>query len=244
MHEDLRNREGERLDATWTSGAEDAAAVVLVGHGVTSHKERPWQVELCDAFAREGIPSLRFTFAGNLGSEGDFTHATLTKEVADLGSVIDCVERARPGARILYAGHSMGAAIGVLRAACDDRLAGLVSLAGMVHVDAFMQRVFGHLRPGEFMLDKPHCPLGAPLLENARQIGDVLDAAARVAVPWLLVHGTADELVPFQDALDARDASGRHAELVALEGADHRFTGRIAAMSDAVVSWALRRGSM
>jgi fermentation-respiration switch protein FrsA (DUF1100 family) len=69
-------------------------------------------------------------------------------------------------------------------------------------------------------------------------------------VPWLLVHGDADEMVPLEDAKDARDVNlAKHAkypkhpnaiELVELVGVDHRFTGAIPQMVAAVVPWVAR----
>ena len=61
-----------------------------------------------------------------------------------------------------------------------------------------------------------------------------------IHVPWLLVHGDADELVPYQDALDARVAAGGRPDLVTLRGVDHRFTGVVPQMTAAVVPWLLR----
>src|SRR5262249_55425318 len=156
-----------------------------------------------------GIASLRFSFAGNGASEGAFRDATLAKEVADLGCVLDALA----GRRVAYVGHSMGAAVGVLRAAEDPRIEALVSLARMVHVDAFMKRHFGGLVAGrDLMLGKPGCVLSQALLDDAARIGSVLDAAGRIAVPWLLVHGDQDELVPLQDSRDALAASGGRAD--------------------------------
>ena len=131
----------------------------------------------------------------------------------------------------------MGAAVGVLRAASDPRIACLVSLAGMVHVHAFFQRHFAHLPPGAPMLDKPECPWSPALTDDAARIGSVTEQAAGIRVPWLLVHGDADELVPYQDALDARAAAGGRPDLVTLAGVDHRFTGAIPQVIDAVVPW-------
>ncbi len=258
----LRNSSGERLDFTFTPAGTDATGgdvphdetprpprgdnhrrslvnprgVAVLGHGVTSHKDRPWMIAISDGLAGAGIASLRVSFAGNGASEGRFEDATLTKEVKDLGSVMDALVEAGVS-RIAYIGHSMGGAIGVLRAATDPRIGYLVSLAGMVHVHAFMQRCYGHLQPGMLMNDKPECPWSQALEEDARRIGSVTPQAARIAVPWLLVHGDADELVPFDDALDARAAAGGRAELVTLPGVDHRFTGAVPAMVDAVVPW-------
>ena len=234
MNDPIRNAAGERLHAHYTPGAQDSRELVLVAHGVTSHHERPWLTELCDALAEVGIASLRFSFAGNGESEGRYEEATITKEVEDLGSVLDaCADR-----RVIYAGHSMGGAVGLLRAARDERLLGFVSLAGMVHVADFMQRVFGHLVPGrDVMLDKPQCPLSQGFLDDANAHGSLLEPAKDVRCPWLIVHGEEDELVPLRDSIDVVEAAGGHPELVRMPGVDHRFTDAIGTMCAAVVPW-------
>lgn len=241
----IRNAYGERLDVAYqppAAGSTDSGPdgvprdIVVLGHGVTSNKDRPWLMMLSDALATAGIASLRFSFAGNGGSEGRFEEATLSKEVEDLGSVLGALE-ARGVARIAYAGHSMGGAIGVLRASRDPRIACLVSLAGMVHVHEFMQRHLGHLAPGEAMFDKPECPWSRALADDAARIGSLTSHAARIQVPWLLVHGDADDLVPVQDSLDACEAAGDRPTLVTLGGIDHRFTDAIPHMVDVVVPW-------
>ena len=247
---DLRNRHGERLDFTFHPGQPADSSrrdVVVIAHGVTSRKDRPWLVELAEAFAKEGIAALRFSFAGNGGSEGRFEDATLTKEVEDLGSVLDALR----GWRIAYVGHSMGSAIGVLRASADPRIRALVSLAGMFHVQRFMQRHFGELVPGrDRMLGKEECPWTRELADDAKRIGSLDAQAARIEVPWLLVHGSMDEMVPLADSIDARaarceadgtDDVANAPELVEIAGTDHRFAGAIHAMVDAVVPWVRRQ---
>ena len=169
-----------------------------IGHGVTSHWDRPWQTELSAALGSAGLASVLVSFAGNGASEGRFEDVTPTKEAADLGSVLDALETWGVH-RLAYAGHSMGGAVGVLRASIDPRIEALVSLAGMFHVHAFMQRTFGHLPYGGLMLDKPGCLWNAALEDDGLRLGSLEDQAAAVRVPWLLVHGDADELVPLQD---------------------------------------------
>jgi alpha/beta superfamily hydrolase len=238
----IRNAQGERLDFSYQPAAGRGAqsrspgAIVVLAHGVTAHKERPLLIALADALSQAGLASLRLSFAGNGGSEGRFEDAVPSKEVGDLGSVVDALEQSGVGG-IAYVGHSMGGAVGVLRAAIDPRIACLVSLAGMVHVHACMQAQFGHLAPGAPMLDKPECPWSPALADDAAGIGSVTAQAARIRVPWLLVHGDADELVPYQDALDAREAAGGRPELVTLPGIDHRFNGALPQVIDAVVPW-------
>lgn len=82
--------------------------MVVIGHGVTSHWDRPWQTELSAALSHAGIASVLVSFAGNGASEGRFEDVTPTKEVADLGSVLDALQ-AWGVTRLMYAGHSMGA---------------------------------------------------------------------------------------------------------------------------------------
>jgi uncharacterized protein len=245
----FRNACGERLDVSYLAAAGSTPrtgpprALVVLAHGVTAHKDRPWLVTLADALADAGLPSLRVSFAGNGASEGRFQEAVPSKEVGDLGCVLDALERWGVES-IGYAGHSMGGAVGVLRAASDPRIACLVSLAGMVHVDAFFQRHFAHLPPGAPMLGKPECPWSPALADDAATIGSVTEQAAAIHVPWLLVHGDADELVPYQDARDAAAAAGGRPELVTLPGVDHRFTGAMPQVVDAVVPWLRERLQM
>lgn len=263
MFNDLRNHHHEHLDATWTQGSADPDHVVLIGHGVTANKDRPWARALADALAVAGLSSLRFSFAGNGASEGDFADATITKEVEDLGVVLDAVTDA--GLAASYIGHSMGAAVGVLRASRDPRIRHLVSLAGMVDTAGFAARKFGHLRPGaDCMWDKPECPLSQAFLDDLRAVGTVASQAAAINVPWLLVHGDADTVVPLKDSRDVLEAhrmqsaasaagqgggrdeagrvpgaAGRPAPgLHVLPGADHVFSdGASAAMCAVVVAW-------
>ena len=245
----FRNACGERLDVSYLAAAGSTPrtgpprALVVLAHGVTAHKDRPWLVTLADALADAGLPSLRVSFAGNGASEGRFEEAVPSKEVGDLGCVLDALERWGVES-IGYAGHSMGGAVGVLRSASDPRITCLVSLAGMIHVDAFFQRHFAHLPPGAPMLGKPECPWSPALADDAAKIGSVTEQAAAIHVPWLLVHGDADELVPYQDALDARAAAGGRPDLVTLPGVDHRFTGAMPQVVAAVVPWLSERLQM
>jgi pimeloyl-ACP methyl ester carboxylesterase len=207
---EIRNARGERLDHTFVAGRPGRQDVVVTE-----------------------IAVLQFSFSGNGASEGRFEDATPTKEVEDLGSILDALA----GSRVACVGHSMGGAVGLLRASRDPRIAALVSLAGMVHVHDFMQRHFAHLAAGDAMLGKPACPWNRNLEEDARRIGSLTAAARGIRIPWLLVHGTADELVPLKDSLDARAAAGGRPELTTIEAADHRFTGAHPALLQAVVPW-------
>lgn len=237
---EVRNRRGQRLDLAFHP-APGADAVALIAHGITSHKDRPYLVQVAEAAAGAGVAALRFSFAGNGRSEGRFEECTPSTEVEDLGALIDAA-RAAGFARVVCIGHSLGGAVGLLRAARDPRVSGLVSLAGMVHVAEFLQRVFGGLRPGEPMRGRKECPFSTALSDDAASIGSLLPQAAAVKVPWLLVHGTADDIVPLRDSLEARAAAGGRPELVDLPGVNHVFEGVSGEVARTVAQWLVAQG--
>jgi uncharacterized protein len=236
--EEIHNRRGERLEFSYHPGAPDCPRLVVLGHGVTGNKDRPVLVEVGNALAGVGVHVLRFSFAGNGGSEGRFEEATLTKGVEDLGAVLDGLR----GWEIGYAGHSMGAAVGVLRASDDQRIRFLISIAGMAHVADFAQREFGYQKPGEgFMWDKPECPLSAAWVEDMVRVGSVVEAARKVNRPWLFVHGLADDVVPPRDSRDLMEAAEGAKRLFELPDADHVFSGDDArTAAEEVAGWVQR----
>lgn len=231
----IRNRYGERLDYTCHEGEKGSKNIVILGHGVTGNKDRPFVVALAEGLAAAGITALRFSFSGNGASEGKFTDSTISKEVEDLGAVLDVLD----GYAICYVGHSMGGAVGVLRASTDSRIQLLVSLAGMVHTKAFAQREFGDVTPDEgFMWDEPDCPLSQAYMDDLTQIDTVVDLSSQITVPWLLVHGDEDDVVPIEDSDGILAKANSQTQLVTIEGANHVFSDEYTpVMVEKVIAW-------
>ena len=88
----IRNPVGELLDLVYTPGEDERGPVVIVAHGVTSNHDRPYLVDICSSLAASGLASVRMSFAGNGQSEGRFEDCTISKEIEDLGAVIDALE--------------------------------------------------------------------------------------------------------------------------------------------------------
>ena len=235
MFGEIKNGHGERLDYAFHESERGAKNIVVLGHGVTGNKDRPFIVALAEGLAAVGIPALRFSFSGNGASEGRFIDSTISKEVDDLCVVLDRLK----DYAICYVGHSMGGAVGVLRASEDSRIQLLVSLAGMVHTKAFAQREFGDVTPDEgFMWDEPDCPLSQVYMDDLTQINTVVDRAPQITVPWLLVHGDEDDVVPIEDSHDILEGVDGQAQLITLEGASHVFSDEYTpVMVEKVVAW-------
>lgn len=230
----LRNHVGERLDFSLHRSTSATAPVVILGHGVTGHKDRPILIAIAEELATRGITALRVSFAGNGASEGRFEDCTISKEVQELGAVIDQLDAPTIG----YIGHSMGSAVGVRRASSDPRINFLVSVSGIAHTAAFAERHFGDLKPGvDTMWEKPGCVYSRAYLEDMRQIGTIVPAAQNIRVPWLFVHGTADDVVPLSDSRDLfeKATAPKHFETIA--DADHVFSAHTSELVRVVVPW-------
>jgi len=242
MHSIIKNEKSETLDYTF-SPAKGVAVhsdwIVVLGHGVTGNKDREVVVDLANALSESGFATLRFSFAGNGDSEGDFRDATINKEVRDLDAVI--AEVFKTYSKICYIGHSMGGAVGVLKAAEDKRIDALVSLAGMVDTRAFAETEFGEETPDVgCMWEDEDCPLSAAFMKDlCETVGNVKPQVEAVSVPWLLLHGTADDVVLIKDTETVQQLRGSDVSVKVIKGADHSFSSpeHKAEMVKTVTEW-------
>jgi fermentation-respiration switch protein FrsA (DUF1100 family) len=69
-------------------------------------------------------------------------------------------------------------------------------------------------------------------------IHDTLSAAEAVTQPWLLIHGTADDLVPIQDSHDVYQVATAEKSFLEIPGAGHSFDeSSYPQLVDAVNGW-------
>jgi pimeloyl-ACP methyl ester carboxylesterase len=217
---EFRNRLGEKLDTTFHPGNREGV-LVLLSHGVTGNKDRPLLVALAEGLAARGWPCIRLSWSGNGLSEGDFRESNISKESRELRDILDALP---PRLKIAYIGHSMGGAVGVMTASGDDRIRVLVTLAGMIRTEEFCEREFGDVVPDTgFMWDEPGCPLSQKYVDDLGAIGDLFDEVGQITIPWLLIHGTADDVVLIEDSRDAYDTAEEPKRLVEIKGAGHSF---------------------
>ena len=231
----ITNSKNERLDIAFHTGNK-LGAVVVLGHGVTGNKDRPLLVAIAEGLSKRGWPCIRVSFSGNGDSEGRFEDSTITKEIDDLRAVLKTVPQEK---RIAYIGHSMGAAVGVRTASTGLNIQSLVTLAGMTHTKDFVSREFGDVKPGEgVMWDDEDCPLSQAFVYDLTGIDNTLEAAAKVRQPWLLIHGTEDDVVPLKDSRDAFAAANCRKELLEIPGAGHVFGEEsYPQIIDAIAAW-------
>jgi dienelactone hydrolase len=222
-------------------GGRTRLPVVIVCHSFMAFREWGFFPHVGRELARKGFASLTFDFSLNGVAEGgkritdfaSFERNTFSQELSDLGKVIDALERGTIGgdavdsSRIAVLGHSRGGGIGLLRASADARIKALVTWSAIAHFDRWTTHQKERWRAsGRLPLarDETMSPLrlGVGLLEDLethRTEFDLRLAAARIRVPWLIVHGEADVTVPPREARELYEAAPRSRAQIEMLGA-------------------------
>ena len=144
------------------------------------------------------------------GASDDETFSSLPRFAEDIEAGLDWL-RLQPGvdsSRLAVIGHSVGAGAALLCATRRLDLRAVVSLSAFAHPDEVMRRLLAAYRI-------PYLVLGWYVMRHVQRVIGVrfddvapLVSMARVRCPVLLVHGTDDEIVPFDDMHRLR-AAGR-----------------------------------
>jgi len=179
---------------------------------------------LCDRVAREaGWAGLTFTFRGTGPSEGDFS---IEGWLADVRSAVDALHARTDLTGVWIAGFRLGGTLAIVTAADDERVRGIATFAAPASLQTWVRdpqwfleyaRRTGVLRT----VDSPSDP--AAWIRAIANL-DPIEAAKRVRPrPWLLVHGSADDVVPVEDARLLLEAGGEAVDLRIVANGAHRL---------------------
>jgi uncharacterized protein len=244
---ELRPQDGRppiRCDLRVPQGPQRRSAVILC-HGFKGFRRWGSFPNLARALAAHGHAAVSVDFGYNgVGEDGAdfsalelFAEQTHTRNVEEIRMVVDAVAGGEliPGVRAIGLwGHSRGGGEAVLAAAQEARIGALVTWSAISTVHRWSDEQVARWRRGE-RVEVPNSRTGQDMPigpaywrdveENTGRL-DIRAAAARVGVPWLLVHGEADEAVGADEARQLFDMAGDNAELLLVEGADHTFGAR------------------
>ncbi len=225
--------------------------VLIYAHGFNGFKDWGGFDLLAAQAASAGFVFIKFNFSHNgttPEAPEDFTDLeafaenNYTKELDDLAALLDWVsgdnkyEHEMDRSRIGLIGHSMGGGIALIKAAEDRRVGAIATWASISEC----KTPWGSWPAGrlaewkaqgvQFILNSrtgQQMPLGYQLLgdfeDNAERL-DIKAAIARLEIPVLICHGTADTSVPVSSAHALAEAQAR-AELFLVDS-DHVFGRR------------------
>jgi pimeloyl-ACP methyl ester carboxylesterase len=222
--------------------AESPLGTVFLCHGFKGFARWGFFPYLARTLAENGLAAISFDFSGSgIGADresfteaGAFAGNTLSRDLEDMENVVDYARRRKliSGKFGLF-GHSRGGGIAILFAAATDTdVSSLVTWSAISYPnrwsseDVLTWRKQGYAeitnaRTGQIMR------LDTGLLDDVELHGkaklNIEGAAGRIKIPWLIVHGTADETVPSLEAERLHSLSPGVSTLRLIEGANHAF---------------------
>ena len=241
----LSRPDGATIAYRRIAGAEPG--IVFLG-GFRSDMTGTKALFLEDYCRRRGRAYVRFDYFAHGQSSGDFASGTISRWRDDAIAVIDSLTE---GQQILV-GSSMGGWIMVLAAlARSERIAALVGIAAAPDftTDLLPHRLSAAQRQtlqheGQIVLPSSYDPAGYLYTRRLIEDGDrnlVLRARLPLTCPVRLLHGMADESVPWRQSLKlAERLESSDVALTLIKDGDHRLSrdvdlARLARVLDALL---------
>lgn len=213
----------------------DKVSVAIICHGFTASKDRSLLCLIADSLQSKGIASIRFDFNGHGESEGKLDEMTVPNELEDARRVVAYCLTLPWVSDVSIVGHSQGGVVASMiggELGSGIRCMALCAPATVLRDDALR----GQLMDSRY--DAVNLPdyvdihggkhrIGKAYFESAQTL-PIYETASRYEGPAIIVHGTADRVVPYTYGERYKQVL-KNAELVLLPGVDHSFTGNTAA---------------
>jgi alpha-beta hydrolase superfamily lysophospholipase len=217
---------------------ERARALVVVAHGFKGFKDWGFFPWLADSLCRHGIVVCRFNMSrSGIGENPEafdrldlFADDTYSTQVADLLAVVRYAQERHPHLPTFLLGHSRGGGVALLAAPLVPRLRGIVTWSAISRVDRWDEPTIRDWRERGFLdvmnaRTKQVMRMSPAILDDYdahREHLNVLDAAALLRVPLLVLHGERDDSVPVAEARAIAERA-TDASLCVIRNASHTY---------------------
>lgn len=226
-------------DVTYDETHTSQPSIIFV-HGIKGFKDWGTHNLVAEAFAKEGYRYVKF----NLSHSGvtqqvpdevtdleAFAAATISMDLGDLDTAINYVAHTYPLEPVYLIGHSRGGGLAILKGAGDERIKKIVTWSAIADFSSLWKKEQEEewLENGRIYVEnartKEKMPLNSTLLEDYKAHKaefDILEAAAAIQIPWLILHGDDDINVPFSVAQQLAQVQVK-ARLQKIQGANHVY---------------------
>ena len=217
-----------------------ARAMVLLLHGFKGFKRWGFFPWLAEELNHAGAATCRFDFSrSGVSHDGEifdrldlFRDDTYSAQLSDFKTVVDYIAQQRylEHLPISILGYSRGGAIALLGAPSVPRLKSVATWSSISSVDRWDEATVAQWRRDGYV-DVLNSRTGQMMrmstallddFEKNRDRFNVLEAARKLSVPTLFVHGMEDETVPFVDSQKLAEASPL-SSLLLVPRASHTF---------------------
>lgn len=224
--------------------------IIIFCHGYKGFKDwGTWNL-MAEAFAKNGFFFVKLNFSHNGGTLEQpidfpdldaFGENTFIKELDDLDMVLNWVcgkdfpySESADTSRISLMGHSRGGGTVIIKAAEDERVSSLVTLASVsdfadrfpkgAELEAWKENGIGFVENSRTKQQMPHLyGFYLNFKENEERL-TISNAAKKLQIPFLIIHGTEDPTVNVDNAKHLKEWNPK-AEFFLLEGSNHVFEG-------------------
>lgn len=216
--------------------------LVIFVHGYKGYKDwGAWDL-MAEKFAENGFFFVKFNFSHNgttIENPNEFADLerfgqnNYSKELSDLEFVINSFSKNEKvdSENITLIGHSRGGGISIVEASENPKIKNLITLASVDSLDRFPKNeqfeqwrkdgVFYSLN-GRTKQEMPHYFQFFEDFERNKNRFDVENSAKKFKGNFFIIHGKADEAVPFSSAENLH-LWNPNSELFLMENANHTF---------------------
>lgn len=185
-------------------------------------------------FANAGYAIYRFDFSGCGDSDGEHEDITLDQQILEVQAAIKALSM-QPGidtSRIFLLGLSLGGCVAALALPLIHDLKGVVLWAPVARPEYDLKNLIGETTFASVLAnqvsDFEGFALGNPLLESLKR-HDPLSTLAKFLGPVLIIHGTGDKEISYNNANDFAEKRKQEGLLLQTEvrfirNADHTFS--------------------
>lgn len=227
----FENSKGDRLVGVLSNpSGEVGVPVVILCHGHSSSKDSKTFVSLEEKLNNANIATFRIDLYGHGESEGEFENCTISEAVEDILKAIDFLKE-KDYSRIGLLGSSFGGISSLMVASKSDDL---VILALKSPVSDYKEQKLKSIgeegikewkengfRP-YFKSDGIELKLNYSFYEDFEN-NNGYEAAEKIKIPTIIVHGDADETVPVEQSKKTASII-KDCKLEIVKGANHRYT--------------------
>lgn len=226
----FKNSKGDKLVGILSNPVDNTEVpVIVLCHGFSSNKDRPTYTSMEERLNRNSIATFRFDFYGHGESGGEFEDITISEAVNDTKRAIELM-REKGYSNIGLLGSSFGGMVSLMVASQDS---GLFALALKSPVSDYAEQKLKELgedgirewkERGYIDFDKSdgRFRLNYGFFEDI-QNNNGYEAAEKIKVPTMIVHGDADETIPVKQS---KKTAGiiENCRLELIEGAGHHYS--------------------
>ncbi|WP_316805166.1 alpha/beta hydrolase [Pedobacter nototheniae] len=215
--------------------------VILFVHGFKGFKDWGAHNLVARYFAANGFCYIKFNLSHSGVPAADpkdvsdlnaFAENTVSKELFDVNAVLDFIVKTYTNdVEINLIGHSRGGGLSIIEAANDLRIKKLITWSAIADFSSLWKKEqeAEWLKTGKIYVTnartKEQMPLNKTLLEDFNENTEtlnIINAAKKINIPWLIIHGSDDVNVPFHVAQGLANVNPG-SRLIKIEDANHVY---------------------